>query len=112
MKKKPIGVAYTLRQAVCGIKVGDIVKCTRIAEACEEGWQNSWHCEMNEAVGKLGTVVKLWGDLGIEVEFPGMELYRYPYFVLKLYDGEKEKVSLKRKGVRKIRIVKKGGKNV
>lgn len=68
-----------------GFKVGDSVKIVRAAKNQENGWTNVWAKSMNEATGKIGTVVAFEGSDGIQVKVPGISaLYFYPEFVLAL----------------------------
>lgn len=85
-KKEP---SYEDRQAEWiadnEIKRGDRVRVTRKADSHEQGWGNAWTQNMDEAVGKVGTVCHLsasFGDTGIEVNVPESGYSLYPYFVL------------------------------
>lgn len=74
-------------------KIGDQVRITRRAASHERGWENSWVREMDEAVGKIGTVVSpeklnLLHNVGVELE--GRE-FGYPSFVLELVPAGYEK---------------------
>lgn len=76
-----------------GIKVGDKVRVVRKAESLEDGWQTVWNPDMDEAVGKVGTVSYIppsFRECGIEVDVPGVGRFYYPYFVLKKAEPEYE----------------------
>lgn len=67
------------------VKKGDRVRVTRKAQSCEDGWQTLWNLDMDEAVGKVGTVCHIsanFRECGIEVDVPDVGEFLYPYFVL------------------------------
>lgn len=87
IRKKEL--SYTERQAKwianTGIKVGDKVRVTRKADSLEDGWQTRWNPDMDEAVGKIGTVSYVFAnlvDFGIQVDVPDVGEFLYPYFIL------------------------------
>ena len=73
--------AYIIKQARCGLCVGDTVKVTRVAKTHEGGWNNSWTPDMDSTVGYTRTISKItqWG-----VRFVEAGGYSYPYFVLEI----------------------------
>lgn len=67
------------------LKVGDAVKIIRAAKSMEGGWTNSWELEMNDAVGKIGTVTRIDKRPAHDVTLavPGIKVnLGYPDFVL------------------------------
>lgn len=67
------------------VKKGDKVRIARKADSKEDGWGNNWNPDMDEAVGKVGTVSHISANLrecGIEVDVPDVGPFLYPYFVL------------------------------
>jgi len=72
---------YAAEQKKCGLKIGDKVIVTRIANNYENGWNDSWVGHMDEYVGNVYTVEQMdeWGVL--------LDRYRFPFFVLKKTDG-------------------------
>ena len=85
-KKEP---SYVERQdkwlADNDVKVGDKVRIVRAADSKEDGWRNRWNPDMDEAVGRVGTVSHIsanLAELGIGVDAPGVGEFMYPYFVL------------------------------
>lgn len=95
IRKKEL--SYTERQAKWladnGIKVGDKVRVTRKAESLEDGWETVWNPDMDEAVGKIGTVSYIppsFRECGIEVDVPDVGAFMYPYFVLEKAEPEYE----------------------
>lgn len=74
-----------------GIKVGDKVRVVRKAESLDDGWQTVWNPDMDEAVGKVGTVSHIPANFrgcGIEVDVPDVGEFMYPYFVLEKVELE------------------------
>jgi len=67
-------------------KKGDKVRVLRKAASHENGWRNAWTAEMNDAVGKTGTVLfVIPQDLDVTVEISGIgHNFGYPVFVLEL----------------------------
>lgn len=73
------------------LKVGDLVRVTRKADSHEDGWANLWAQDMDEAVGRVGTVSHIsanLAELGIGVDAPGVGEFMYPYFVLEKVEQE------------------------
>jgi len=68
------------------VKAGTKVRVTRIAKDNEDGWNNGWVGQMNNYVGKVGTV--MWGldtPYGLSIKFEeGGTAYGYPFFVLEV----------------------------
>jgi hypothetical protein len=66
-------------------KVGDRVKILRKVRTHAQGWQNSWVPYMDEAVGKIGTVVYIHeGKHDVQVQVAGVpDIWGYPAFVLR-----------------------------
>lgn len=67
------------------IKKGDKVRVVRQAYDNEDGWDNFWAEDMDEAVGKVGTfsgIPAVPRESGIDVDVPDVGGFRYPYFVL------------------------------
>lgn len=82
-------LSYAERQAKWladnGINKGDKVRIVRKADDLEEGWESRWNPDMDEAVGKVGTVSCLYSNFsecGIEVDVLDVGQFLYPYFVL------------------------------
>lgn len=85
-KKEP---SYAERQAKWiaenGIKKGDKVRIIRKANSNEDGWGSRWNPDMDEAVGKIGTVSHIsdnFRECGIEVDVSDVGEFLYPYFIL------------------------------
>lgn len=74
--------AYLQLQNACSIKVGDKVKVLRKATSDEMGWPNSWAEKYMDATVGLEGVVEDVDDNGIQVKFAGVDMWRYPFFVL------------------------------
>jgi hypothetical protein len=69
------------------VKVGATVRVTRTAEDYEGGWGNTWESDMDENVGKIGTVREIEPSHGLLIDFGTGEdrvKYCYPYFVLEV----------------------------
>ncbi len=84
-KELPYAARQTKWLADNGINKGDKVRIVRKADNNEGGWDNFWTPDMDEAVGKVGTVSCIstnWGALGIEVDVLDVGPFSYPYFVL------------------------------
>lgn len=66
------------------IKVGDYVKVVAKANSYERGWKNGWVDEMDIMVNKIGKVVSIRKDEGVEIDFGEKQdcYYEYPIFVL------------------------------
>lgn len=82
-KKEP---TYMERQAqwlkANGIKIGDKVKVTRIAESYEHGWVNEWDgLSMNPSINKVCEIVDIHDRYGIRLHL-GVYNCWFPYFVL------------------------------
>lgn len=79
------------------LKVGDKVKLLRIVRSYSDGWGNAWISEMDKAVGKTGTVVKVGVfPHNVEVKFDGVDRnYGYPDFALELVQDLKPVVGAK-----------------
>ena len=61
------------------IKIGDLVKVTRIASAFESGWGEAWFDIMNKQVGKILRVKRIDEiNSGIRLD----DNFYYPFFVL------------------------------
>jgi hypothetical protein len=80
---KPAGTEFPFKK-------GDKVRVVRTAVSKTQGWNNAWVTEMNDAVGKTGTVTSIFPtDLDVSVEIPGIENhYGYPSFVLELVNDQ------------------------
>src|ERR1700682_928181 len=65
-------------------KRGDKVRVGRRATSGEQGWNNDWVAEMDQAIGKIGTVTfVIPRDKDVSVEIPGLKhIYGCPVFVL------------------------------
>lgn len=86
------------------IKVGDKVRIVRKAGSCEDGWDNIWRLNMDEAAGKVGTVSRIsanFREWGIEVDVPDVGPFRYPYFVLEKVEQKYVPFDLRNPEVRK-----------
>ena len=69
------------------VKVGTTVRVTRTAEDYEGGWDNTWVSDMDENVGKIGTVSReIEPSHGLLIDFGTGDRvkYCYPYFVLEV----------------------------
>lgn len=66
-----------------GLKVGDLVRVSRFALTNEEGWDNCWCFEMNDAIGKEFYILFDVGVFGFTLDING-ELWDFPYYVLEL----------------------------
>ena len=82
-------LSYAERQAKWiadnDVKKGDKVRIARKANSLEDGWQSLWNPDMDEAVGKVGTVSHIsanFRECGIEVYVLDVGEFLYPYFVL------------------------------
>ena len=64
---------YIRNQKYFKVSIGD--KVTIFRKPTENEW-DLWDCEMDEAIGKSGTVIKV-SDIGILVKIPGMPGLRY-----------------------------------
>lgn len=63
------------------LEVGDVVEITHKVPSTNLGWYNSWVPDMDNAIGKQGTVQKLAGNEGVIVKIEGVEMemdYYYP----------------------------------
>lgn len=70
---------YIDKHNACGLKVGDRVQVTRVAEDFEDGWSNGWERTMDGAVGWTHTITSDCGNLGFTLDRDNLD---YPYFVL------------------------------
>jgi hypothetical protein len=62
---------------------GDKVKILRKAVTHENGWKNSWESDMDDAVGKIGTVTRYdANEKNVQLSVDGAGNYGYPTFVL------------------------------
>lgn len=69
-------------------KKGDKVRILRKVADYDQGWKNVWVREMDQAIGKVGTVqYAASGCNDVTVEVPGIDLFGYPEFVLELVKG-------------------------
>jgi len=75
--------AYLAGQKASGIKVGDTVKASRLADGLSMGWRNSWPNGMNPGVA--GIVLKTT-ETGVQVDDNGH--FEYPFFVLDKIEAE------------------------
>ena len=85
-------MGYLKKHIKSGIKVGDTVKVTRIAEDNENGWGSKWNSmgHMDCYVGKKHTVIGDGEKLGFELEsIKGGHSFYFPYFVLKKVNPKK-----------------------
>lgn len=91
MARLPVRLSYVERQKRCGIKVGDLVKITRMPDSQEDGWGDTTAPKMQELVGTYHKVTYDGRHLGLKVGG-----FYFPYFVLQketkqakdLVDGE------------------------
>lgn len=93
-KKLPYAASQAKWIADNDVKKGDKVRIVRKADKNEGGWGVFWNPDMDEAVGKVGTVRHIptnWGASGIEVDVPAVSLFLYPYFVLEKVEEPKKK---------------------
>ena len=66
-----------------GIKVGDKVRVTRKAEDYEDGWDNTWECEMDSLLNeKEFNIVEALEEKGFGIIVPYNRYWWLPYFVL------------------------------
>lgn len=78
---KSLQELYLEGQANCGLKIGDSVRVTRIAEDKENGWTTCWCKEMSSSVGKSFKIEII--DESTKTD--GFRLdndFWYPYFIL------------------------------
>lgn len=71
-----------------GLKPGDKVRVTRVAEAFEQGWKNEWTDDMDDFIGKKHTIKNDEGVLGFSIEDKDGYFYCFPYFVLEKQGGK------------------------
>jgi hypothetical protein len=71
--------AYIAGHKACGLKVGDRVRLTRVAQSQEQGWGKHWIEIMNDWVGEILIIDYDSGEDGFHVR----EGCYYPWFVLK-----------------------------
>jgi hypothetical protein len=70
-------------------KRGDKVRVTRAIRSYAEGWNNSWVRSMDQAVGKIGTVISDFGNTGVSLDIPGAtSQLSYPASVLQLTESK------------------------
>lgn len=62
------------------IKVGDKVRITKKCDSHENGWDNQWLSEMNDSVGKIGTITSIGSSIFISIN--NSHNYFYPYHIL------------------------------
>jgi hypothetical protein len=73
--------------ALVDLKAGDSVKVLSTAKGHEHGWRNSWAYNMDKEVGKVLTVVRERGGVGITLlNDKGSASFSYPFFVLQKVD--------------------------
>lgn len=76
------------------IKVGDKVRITRKADSHENGWENNWSFNMNNAIGKIGTIIIIHNrdteNYGILVSIDNFTDYWYPYHILEKVNNVSE----------------------
>jgi hypothetical protein len=82
-------MALTYKQRIAAFegKVGDSVLVHCKVKSRAGGWDNTWIPEMNECVGKIGTIVNLDGVRGIQVRFD-KEVYKFPIQALQITNTE------------------------
>jgi hypothetical protein len=75
------------------VQVGDMVIVRDQAGDHEKGWQNSWACDMDKAVGNQYEVVEIRGSTGIRLK-DGLcnweRGFEYPFYVLEKVIGVKD----------------------
>lgn len=73
--------------ALVDLKEGDSVKVLSTAKGHEHGWRNCWAYHMDKEVGKVLTVVRERGSVGITLlNDEGYASFSYPFFVLQKVD--------------------------
>lgn len=77
MARVPVRLPYLERQKRCGIKVGDLVKITRMPESEEDGWGDIATYKMQGLVGTCHKVTYDSSRFGFTVGG-----WNFPYFVL------------------------------
>lgn len=70
------------------LKVGSKVLITHKAEDFDKGWFNDWCFEMDQAIGKIGTVIEVGDEYGTCIEIDGIDDFYYPCFVLNTIEVE------------------------
>ena len=88
MIEEPKPKTYAELHAECGLKVGDMVRITRIAASYENGWGDTWSRFMDKFVGTVGPISQDNGEEGFNIERAGN--WNYPYFVLEKVGVEPE----------------------
>ena len=73
---------YLRNHRASQIKVGDSVKVLFRAHIDENGWDNGWTPDMNNAIGFNYTVIEDNGIYGFRLNSP--DRCCYPYFVLSI----------------------------
>ena len=73
---------YLRNHRASQIKVGDVVKVLFRSHRDENGWDNGWVPDMNNAIGFNYTVIEDNGRYGFRLNSP--DRCCYPYFVLSI----------------------------
>lgn len=80
-------MSYLEKHKASGLKVGDRVRVLRAAEDEEGGWDNTWPPEMDDYVGKCGTITEDFDEPGFYVQFEDGDEWGFPFFVLEKVEG-------------------------
>lgn len=75
------------------VKVGDKVRVVRKAQSREDGWGNAWVEDMDDWVGKVFKVDRIYSDDGIRL-VDSHSWWVFPYFVLEKVELEYEPYDL------------------
>jgi hypothetical protein len=78
---------YLVGHEASGLKIGDIVRITRVAEDYEAGWDLVWPSNDASDVGRIGKIDRDDNYIGFRVFFEDEDCgYYFPYFVLEKMD--------------------------
>lgn len=69
-----------------GLKVGDKVKVTRIADSYEKGWVNGWTPSMDEYVGEIFEIHDDDRMNGFGLDNHSSIVFQFPFFILEKID--------------------------
>ncbi len=91
MSTPSLASAYRVLAKASPFKIDDTVTVVARAETQQMGWDNCWIGDMDEFVGRTGTVIGTDSGTGVHVLFDsGDHSYHFPFFVLR-----REKPSVK-----------------
>jgi len=74
---------YSKKQENCGLKIGDKVKVIKSADKNDNGWENTWVCEMDDMIDRYYKILNFDGSYGVQLRDPRhTRSFHFPYFVL------------------------------